>query len=289
MVDVDPRDTQDRYTPREPTIVDAVAEAKRIADSILRSNPLKDATIGSGLTKWTGNYGGDLVWIGEFQPYDPNLVNEFGKPKPQRGVTIVRDDPKRQAAFYMYDWYTTAGVPLRQKIGMGDADGRTIMREGKTGGVEYPMHNVGLLQSGVVRNNTSSASAAWCRTPMVGRHLEIMVLINTFQLWPVQGAPGFGNVNLPLFNSGADAAFRVTWNLTVQAGSFTVATGNTIIGSGSAYAQVILDLGGGSGPWDAKQDYMLVDFNAWVSAGDATRNGFHALPVFAHNYTRYTP
>jgi len=138
LVDVNPRDLSAPYTPRESTLVDAVAETRRIADQVVRNNPLVDAIIPQGLTKFRGNYGGDFAWFGEFFPPDRNLVDDFGNPQPQRGISFVRDDPLQQSAFVMYDNDPVAGVPLRQRIYMHDADGKALMHEGYNGGRAFP-------------------------------------------------------------------------------------------------------------------------------------------------------
>jgi hypothetical protein len=142
MVDVDPTATVAKYSPRESTLVDAVAEATRVADQNMRSNPMKNARIDSGLTVWTGNYGGDLVWIGEFLPPDRNMFDQYGNVRPQRGLSIVRDDTQRNSAIALYDFDPRAGVPLRQRLYMQDADGFGLMREGYNGGRAFPDHPI---------------------------------------------------------------------------------------------------------------------------------------------------
>lgn len=138
MVDVNPRDLSTPYMPRESTIVDAVAETRRIADQVMRNNPLVDAVIDRGLTRFRGNYGGDFAWFGEFLPADRNQLDDFGNFQPQRGISFVRDDPLHNSAFAMYDNNPVAGVPLRQRIYMHDADGKALLHEGYNGGRAFP-------------------------------------------------------------------------------------------------------------------------------------------------------
>lgn len=138
MVDVNPADTISRYTPRSSDLVDAVAEARRIATQQMRSNPMEDAVVTKGLTRFVGNYGSDYAWFGEFTPPDQNMVDEFGNLMPQRGVVFWRDDPQHNIAFALYDWDPQVGVPLRQKIAMNDADGKVMMQEGPSGGRRFP-------------------------------------------------------------------------------------------------------------------------------------------------------
>lgn len=190
MVDINPAETISKYTPRATTIVDAVAETKRIADQQMRSNPLKNARIDSGLTRWVGNYDGDLVWIGEFLPYDANLTDAYGNPKPQRGVSIVRDDPQHSSAFVMYDWNPQPGVPLRQKIAMHDADGRRLLVEGDFGGRNYPDKAIPMyprisIDSG---GNATSAELVWSgEGNIIGTHMHFA------GTWAASGSPTVSN------------------------------------------------------------------------------------------------
>lgn len=138
MVDVNPGASQSPFVPRNTTLVDAVAETKRIADQLMRSNPLKDARIDSGLTLWKGNYGGDLVWIGEITPYDQNLMDPFGNLKKQRAFIVRRDDPGQNFAITMYDFNPQAGVPLNQRLTISDINGRRMYQDGVSGGLAFP-------------------------------------------------------------------------------------------------------------------------------------------------------
>jgi hypothetical protein len=129
MGDLDPTARAAQFAPRNTNLVDAVAETRRIADQIMRSNPLKDAKIDSGLTEWRGNYGGSLVWIGEITPVDQNLFDPYGNLKKQRALVVQRDDPGQQFAITMYDGNPQAGVPLRQTLTISDGTGHRIMQE----------------------------------------------------------------------------------------------------------------------------------------------------------------
>jgi hypothetical protein len=90
---------------------------------------------------------------------------------------------------------------------------------------------------------------------------------------------------VPLYAAAAVSDLRVTWNFTISAGGTSVATANQVIGPSGTFVSGTLDLGGGSGPWDARADYMVLDFNAWITAGAANRNGFLVSPIYVHNYT----
>lgn len=176
MADVDPSVTVGKYVPRNTTLVDAVAEVKRIAEQQMRSNPLKDAKIDSGLTEWRGNYGGSLVWIGEIQPPDQNLMDPYGNLLDQRAFVLQRDDPNQEFALTMYDFNPQAGIPLRQRLGMSDADGRPLFQEGYNGGRAFPDQPIVMYQ----RENFENPAATWTadRTiysgegHMVGTHVE---------------------------------------------------------------------------------------------------------------------
>lgn len=157
MVDVNPRDLQSLYTPRDTTIVDAVAETRRIADQTMRNNPLVDAVIDRGLTRFKGNYGVHFAWFGEFFPPDRNLLDAYGNELPQRGINFVRDDPLGNAAFSMYDFDSQVGVPLRQRIYMHDADGAPLFMEGYNGGRFWPDAPIVMYQ----RESFEQPAATW--------------------------------------------------------------------------------------------------------------------------------
>lgn len=163
MVDVNPRDLTAPYAPREANLVDAIAESRRIADQLMRNNPLTDAVIDRGLTRFRGNYGGDFAWFGEFLPADRNLLDDFGNPLPQRGISFVRDDPGQETAFVMYDFDPRAGEPLRQRVYMNDADGKLFLAEGFNGGRAWPDSPIVLYQ----RESFESPRATWGSDRMV--------------------------------------------------------------------------------------------------------------------------
>lgn len=281
MVDINPADWVQQFTPRSPDLVDAVAEVRRIAEQQMRSNPLANGIVPYGLTKWRGNYGGDLVWIGEFLPEDPNLD------KPQRGLSIVRDDTQRRAAIDLYDPSPSEGVPLRQRLAFGDADGRRLLHESQhDGGWAFPRLPVHLYSSKVVSSSSSTNVAAWGRTSLVGRYLEYLYLIDLFNQWPVTGAPGFANVNVPLPTAGAEADARVSTFVQVQAGPHTVVSDTVVGGAGSFFVSGTLDLGESStSMWADQLDFATVDVVGWISAGSTARNAFVVQPVHFHNFS----
>lgn len=157
MVDVNPRELTAPYAPRESTLVDAVAETRRIADQVMRNNPLVDAVIDRGLTRFRGNYGSDFAWFGEFFPPDRNLVDDFGEQQPQRGISFVRDDPSHAPAFAMYDFDPRTGEPLRQRIYLHDADGKLFLAEGFNGGRAWPDTPIVMYQ----RESFENPAATW--------------------------------------------------------------------------------------------------------------------------------
>lgn len=157
MVDVNPADLSTPFMPRESTIVDAIAESRRVADQAMRNNPLVNAIIDQGRTSFRGNYGSDYAWFGEFTPPDKNLLDEFGQPQPQRGIVFWRDDPQGNQAFAMYDIDPKTGVPLRQRIYLHDADGNALFHEGYTGGRSFPDTPIVMYQ----RESFENPAATW--------------------------------------------------------------------------------------------------------------------------------
>jgi hypothetical protein len=157
VVEVNPRDLQAPYTPRESTLVDAVAESRRIADQAMRNNPLVNAVVDRGLTRFRGNYGSDYAWFGEFNPVDENLTDDFGDDLPQRGIVFWRDDPSHNQAFAMYDFDPRAGEPLRQRMYLNDADGKPFLQEGFNGGRFWPDAPIVMYQ----RESFESPRATW--------------------------------------------------------------------------------------------------------------------------------
>jgi hypothetical protein len=282
MVDINPGDSVAKFSPRQPTLVDAVAETKRVSDQLMRSNPMENAVVTKGLTTFVGNYGGDFAWFGEFYPADANLTDDFGGPEPQRGVVIQRDDPQQNFAYVMYDPHPQAGVPLRQRVAMYDADGRRTWMEGDTGGQHWPRHHIPVYPRNAYSNATSQEIVASGSSTLVGRHLQYGFIVRTFPLWPVQGAPGFGNVNVPLFRAGADAAMRVEWQLQVSAADINVFSPVNSVGPASTSVGGSLDL---SPIFDERHDFISVVVHGRISAGDASRNAFAIVPGYFHNLT----
>lgn len=198
MADIDPyaQLAGTRLTPRSVTLVDQVAEAQRVAESIARSNPLYNARIDGGLMVWRGNYAGSggiadsLLWIGQFAPIDGS------KGVGQRGFALTRDDPNHAWAFYMFDpqGESRSGTdPLRQRIFIQDADGKRILTEARGGGVAYPVGQIPLYSSNLyfqtVRTDAGTGTKALPlppgtvqgglnnyfkgRGPMTGHHLHL--------------------------------------------------------------------------------------------------------------------
>ncbi|MEU3649791.1 hypothetical protein AB0E59_40920 [Lentzea sp. NPDC034063] len=159
------------FTPTPPSKTAILADTKRIADQILRSNPLKNARVDGGLTRWEGAYGGEFAWFGEFYPGDPNRDG-----KPQRGISLVRDDPQQKTAFAMFDPHPEEGRPLRQRIFMDDADGHPLLHEGENGGWAYPFLPIQLFradQGGYIQTNQTTDRLIFTgRSAVMGRHVE---------------------------------------------------------------------------------------------------------------------
>lgn len=140
--------TPDYYTPRDPSVLDSIAYARRLADSILSTNPLTDAVVSRGLIKWLGNYangGGtgpdkiNFLWIGEFLPADTNLPDS----PPQRGFSLVRDDSRGGiSAIALYDPTPATGGALKQRLLFTSGDGKILFKESRDGGQQWPETNV---------------------------------------------------------------------------------------------------------------------------------------------------
>ena len=132
MADIDPYAQVQRYSPWNVTLIDAIAEAKRVTTAIMQANPLRNAVVDDGLMRWRGKYGDDFLWVGEIQPVDPT------DGLPQRGFVVRRDDPGGHEALAVYDFAPKVGDPLRQKVLQRDADSRLMFQEGSDGGVYWP-------------------------------------------------------------------------------------------------------------------------------------------------------
>jgi hypothetical protein len=241
LVDVNPADSVARYTPRQADLVDAVAAAKRIADQQMRSNPVEDAVVVRGLTRFQGNYGGDFAWFGEFLPYDQNLVDEFGDKMPQRGISFVRDDPQGNSAFAMYDWNPQPGVPLRQRVVMHDADGKVMWQEGVNGGRAFPDTPIVMYQ----RENIEAG----------------VTLGGDTVLWSGEGNLTGTRVD---FRAGWAAIGTVTVSayLRISGGGVTVTT-PTVVQSGAQNFFYDLDV---EAIFDVA-DFVNVEWHMWRSAG----------------------
>jgi hypothetical protein len=147
----------ERYAPRVPTLVDTVSYTNRLVDQILRTNPLTNASVSSGLIRWLGNYfNGDgssvnFLWIGEFFPADPNLP---GSP-PQRGFSLVRDDSRGGvSAIALYDASPGLSPGLKQTLFFTSGDGKRLMEESRDGGQRWP-------ETSVVMGSIGSDAGAW--------------------------------------------------------------------------------------------------------------------------------
>lgn len=131
---------------------------------------MENARVKKGLTRWQGNYGGEFAWFGEFLPGDPHLQ------RAQRGISFVRDDPGQHSAFAMFDPNPVASRPLRQRIFMGDADGRRLLYEGDSGGLAYPYFPVMMFRAdagGYIQTNQTTDRLIFTgRTANMGRHVE---------------------------------------------------------------------------------------------------------------------
>lgn len=255
MVDVDPRNLVTPYMPRESTIVDAVAETRRIADQVMRNNPLVDAIVSRGLTKFRGNYGGDFAWFGEFLPADRNQLDEFGNIQPQRGISFVRDDPLHNSAFSMYDLDPRAGVPLRQRIYMHDADGKPLLWEGYNGGRAFPDAALVMYQREIIDPNGVQTGS------------DVIVF------------SGEGNL------TGTRVRFSAAWGtvggspnwsyyVRLAGGGVTINTA-TVNGAGGGNFSLDIDVK----TIQAVSDYINVDWHMWKTggAGGFTPRPYHCL------------
>jgi hypothetical protein len=254
LVDINPSDTVNTYAPRQTTLVDAVAESKRIADQVMRSNPVENATVTKGATQFIGNYGNYFMLIGEFFPADPNLVDDFGNQMPQRGIVFRRDDPQQEFAFAMYDWSPQAGVPLRQKISMHDADGKRMMVEGGAGGRNYPDKAIPLYPRISVDNgaNSTSQEVVWMGSGnLIGTHMHFTSNVSTGA-----GPPTVSNF---VRYSGAG----VTVNSPTFTGSFNTTTD----------VSSIFDV----------SDFITVEYIAWRSGGSGL---YYPRPGICRNFSQ---
>lgn len=247
MVDINPNELKGPFTPRESTIVDAIAESRRIADQAMRNNPLVDAVISQGFTRFAGNYGQNYALFGDFTPNDRNLLDEFGEPQPQRGVHFERDDPQHNAAFSMYDFDPKTGVPLRQRIYMHDADGKALMHEGHNGGRAFPDQPIVMYQRESI--DPSGAGFTADRTMYSGS----------------------GNL------TGTRLEFSGAWTNS-DAGATTISTYLRCSGGGVTITQPTLNIAGNQNYFvdvDVKAifdvtDFINVEWHMWRTAGGGT-------------------
>lgn len=246
MVDINPQDTVNKYAPRQTDLVDAAAEANRIAAQALRSNPLKNAIVDSGLTRWTGNYGGDLLWVGEFFPPDANLVDDFGNLKPQRGVSLVRDDPKHGSALSLYDGSPVAGEPLAQTLTMSDGNGRRLLQEAfNQKGRRYPDKAIPMYAriSVDTGGNASSDEIAWMGSGnLIGTHVDFN------SSWTVGGGTAGINGFLRVNGVGGTTVNSSAFSGTGANGSFNVTLDCSAI-------------------YDNGEDFITVEWHIWRFSG----------------------
>ncbi|MCG3756684.1 hypothetical protein [Amycolatopsis sp. Poz14] len=164
-MDVDPYAQLQTLTPRGASIVDPIADAKRVIDAAVRTNPLRNAVVDEGVVRWRGAYnslGRDsyFVKIGEQDdaPRDPV------RNAPQRGFSVRRDDPTGSEAIRVYDHTAEQhpSGPLRQKVAIFDYLGNRIVQEGELGGLTAPQMAVVLYS--LTDNFTASATVSGWQT-----------------------------------------------------------------------------------------------------------------------------
>jgi hypothetical protein len=262
LVDINPADAVSKYVPRESTIVDAVAEVKRVADQQMRSNPLKNAKVDEGLTRWVGNYGSDFAWFGEFFPADQNQLDAYGHARAQRGISFVRDQPGPQAAFALYDAWPKAGTALRQRLYMYDADGKKYMMEGYNGGRAYPDAPLVLYQRETIDPNG---------------------IVATTDTVVFSGEGNMTGTKVRMAAAWATAGGTPTYStyLRVSGGGVTITTATT---SGSGAGSVFWDI-------DTKtimnvSDYVNVEWHMWKTGGTG---GLMPRPYYCRTFSDLTP
>lgn len=149
MADIDPYAQLQQLTPRGASVVDAIADARRVIDASIRTNPLTNAHVDEGLMVWRGNYAGQggikdsYLWIGEVTPADVFLNRQ------QRAFLVTRDDPRHAPAFWMYDPFPDE-QGLRQVIRIQDSDGAAILIEDRAGGLSFPFGQVNLYPTAFI-------------------------------------------------------------------------------------------------------------------------------------------
>jgi len=252
MVDVNPQSTMSRYTPRPSDLVDAVAETRRIADQQMRANPLTNARTDNGLTRWMGNYGDALVWIGDITPYDLNLVNDYGAQKYQRGFVLRRDDPGLAFALTLYDSSPTAGLPLKQTLTISDGTGTRMLQEAfnqqgrRFPDKAIPMYPRIAIDSG---GNATVAELVWAgEANLIGTHVHFVAQ------WSTSGA-------------------TLSQYLVFSGGGVTITTPTT-----SSPPNTRVDI---TSIWQAS-DYVTVEWYVWRSGGAGL---YYPRPRVCRNYT----
>ncbi|GAA3852086.1 MULTISPECIES: hypothetical protein [Amycolatopsis] len=234
MVEINPYAQPQQNTPRPSTIVDVIAETKRIVDAAARSNPLRNAIIDDGVVRWRGNYTdattGDrsyYVRIGELDDVEQDPV--LGKP--QRGFSIRRDDPSGSIAFQVADWDANwrPGGPLRQRVRMYDRNGKPIFEEGLNGGLAWPWTSVCLYSmSDTTRPYTiATTTTAW----------QLVAFAEVYAHGPIVEA--MGQILMGL-NYSMDLRLSVGAFLT-PGGSETIQTGTIASGTGAGSWYLSLD------------------------------------------------
>jgi hypothetical protein len=186
------------YAPRDPSLIDNIAYTQRVTESILRNNPLTDATVSSGLLRWIGNYvsgpGPDMInflWIGEFFPADVNLGG-----RAQRGFSLVRDDSRGGvSAIAMFDPNPSASPGLKQVLFITSGDGKRIFTESRDGGQQWPEYPAMVVPVDPIPANWPTTVSATFQTLAEGR---VSILGNALH-YRVWGAT----------DTGATGEFRV--------------------------------------------------------------------------------
>lgn len=197
---------QDSYAPKSPSLVDNIGYTQRVTESILRNNPLTDATVSRGLIRWIGNYisgGGpdkiNYLWIGEFFPADPNLGGVA-----QRGFSLVRDDSRGGvSAIAMFDPDPTASPGLKQILFITSGDNKRIFSEHRDGGQQWP-------QFPVTVNPTGGNVALW-PTTTAGTYSTLAegkanILGNQlhYRVWAATDTGATGDFQVRVVTSGGD-------------------------------------------------------------------------------------
>ena len=140
------------YAPHPPAAEEVIAYVRRAIDQLMRSNPLQNAVVSTGLIRWIGNYTNsgnpdkvNFLWVGEFLPADPDMGG-----RPQRGFSLVRDDSRGGvSALAMWDPTPDIGNSgLRQVLIMTSGDGQRLMEESRNGGQRWPESNVPMAPLG---------------------------------------------------------------------------------------------------------------------------------------------